>query len=55
LCFLFLNRNILNVPLFVKIHPQIETLNNQDHTDGVIIAVEEKKETLFNSKTEICC
>jgi cytoskeletal protein RodZ len=51
--FLFLNRSILNVPLFVKIHPQIETLNNKDHSDGVIASVEEKKETLFDSKQKL--
>ncbi|GHT24604.1 hypothetical protein AGMMS49953_07470 [Endomicrobiia bacterium] len=38
-----LYRSILSIPLFVKTHPQIENLNNQDHTDGVIAALEEKK------------
>jgi cytoskeletal protein RodZ len=51
--FLFFNRNILNVPSPVKTHPQIETLNNQDHADGVIAAVEEKKETLSDSKQKL--
>jgi hypothetical protein len=51
--FLFFNRNILNVPSPVKTHPQIETLNNYDHADGVIAAVEEKKETLPDSKQKL--
>ncbi|MDR0800369.1 MAG: DUF4115 domain-containing protein, partial [Endomicrobium sp.] len=51
--FLFLNRSILSTPPSVKTHPQIETLNNQDHTDGVIAAVEEKKETLSDSKQKL--
>jgi transcriptional regulator with XRE-family HTH domain len=51
--FLFLNRSILNVPPSVEIHPQIETLNNQGHAGGVITAVEEKKETLFDSKQKL--
>jgi cytoskeletal protein RodZ len=51
--FLFFNRNILNVPPPVKTHHQIETLNNQDHADGVIAVVEEKKETLPDSKQKL--
>ncbi len=51
--FLFFNRSILNVPTSVKTHPQIETLNNQNHADGVIAAVEEKKETLSDSKQKL--
>jgi cytoskeletal protein RodZ len=51
--FLFFNRNILNVLTPVKTYLQIETLNNQDHADGAIAAVEEKKETLSDSKQKL--
>jgi cytoskeletal protein RodZ len=51
--FILFNRNILNVPLSVKTHPQIETLNNQDHADGIIAAVEEKKEIFSDSKQKL--
>lgn len=51
--FLFFNRNIFDVPLPVKTYSQIETLNIQDHADRVIAAVEEKKETLYDSKQKL--
>jgi cytoskeletal protein RodZ len=50
---LFFRGNILNVPLPVKTHTQIEALNNHDHADEVIAAIEEKKETLSNSKQKL--
>ncbi|OEG69490.1 hypothetical protein ATZ36_09235 [Candidatus Endomicrobiellum trichonymphae] len=51
--FLFLNSSILNVSPSIKIHPQIETLNNRDHTDRVIVDIEERKETFFDSKQKL--
>jgi cytoskeletal protein RodZ len=51
--FLLFNRNILNVSPLVKTHHQIETLNNQDHADGVIATVEEKKEIFSDSKQKL--